>query len=38
MRKNTLNIKFELHVIIQIYEYLVERDGFTSLDLDYLVT
>ena len=33
-----MNRKFELHVISQIYDFLVEREGFTSLNLDRKVT
>ncbi|MCS3527088.1 hypothetical protein [Acinetobacter johnsonii] len=29
-----MNREFELHVISQIYDFLVEREGFTSLNLD----
>ena len=33
-----MNRKFELHVISQIYDFLIEREGFTSLNLDRKVT
>ena len=33
MRTEKMNRKFELHVISQIYDFLVEREAFTSLNL-----
>ena len=38
MRTEKMNRKFELHVISQIYDFLVEREAFTSLNLDRKVT
>lgn len=38
MRTEKMNRKFELHVISQIYDFLVEREAFTSLNLDCKVT
>jgi len=28
-----MNKKFELHVLSQIYDFLIEREGFTALNL-----
>lgn len=32
-----MNKKFELHVLSQIYDFLIEREGFTALNLHFKV-
>ena len=33
-----MNKKFEVYVLSQIYDFLIEREGFTALDLHFKVT
>ena len=33
-----MNKKFDLHVLSQIYDFLLEREGFTALNLHFKVT